>query len=149
MDIKRIVILFLLLLLFGWIVSKCSANDYCPEQETIYAHNKMGELYTEYGAYLNLYKSVGMKVNSSDIDKLNDIKLEVINLKTPECLDQAKYYVIESMNEVVSGLYLYKIGDTQGFINKMSEGSRLIALGDMELTKLRRCFPNCTKEDME
>lgn len=139
--------------LFVIILAACSSSkSYCPEQETIYAHNKLGEIYQLYADYLNLYKkytSVGGTIRYEDIQRINDVKQIAINLKTPECLDKAKYYMIDSMTATVGAFELALTGDTSGTTEQLIEGSRLISLADQELLKLRRCFPNCTKEDME
>ena len=60
-----------------------------------------------------------------------------------------KYYMIDSMSAGVGGLYFAQIGDTQGMTKQIVEMTRLESLVNQELLKLRRCSPNCTREDMK
>ena len=91
---------------------------------------------------------MGESIPTEDIQKLTEVKMMAVNLKTPECLDKANYYMIDAMTEMIGALYSAQMGDAPGALNKLIEGSRLISLADQELIKLRRCFPNCSREDM-
>ncbi len=129
-----------------------SYDSYCPEQETLYAYNELGRIYQLYADYIYLYEeyvNIGGTIGYEDIQKLNDVKLMAVNLKTPECLDKAKYYMIDSMTTTVGAFGLALTGDVSGATEQLIEGSRLVSLADQELLKLRRCFPNCTRKDME
>ena len=124
------------------------ANTYCPEQEATYAHNRLGEIYQQYADKMESYKflwDLGYDIETEQIQEINKIKMLAVNLKTPECLDKARFYMIDSITSVEGALYLAQIGDSQGAIEQLIEGSRLISLGDQELAKLRNCMPNCTK----
>jgi len=143
----------LLSMVMVMLLSGCESADtsYCPATVTSEAHNKLGEIYELFADYLNRYEQywdMGGSIHTEDIQKLNEVKMMAVNLKTPECLDKAKYYTIDSMNEVIGALYSAQMGDAPGVINKLTEGSRLASLADQELIKLRRCFPNCSREDM-
>jgi len=143
----------LLSMVMVMLLSGCESADtsYCPATVTSEAHNKLGEIYELFADYLNRYKQywdMGGSIHTEDIQKLNEVKMMAVNLKTPECLDKANYYMIDSMTEIIGAFYSGQMGDSPGVINKLTEASRLISLGDQEFIKLRRCFPNCSREDM-
>ena len=144
----------LLSMVMVMLLSGCESADtsYCPATVTSEAHNKLGEIYELYADCATRYTQywdMGESIPTEDIQKLSEVKMMAVNLKTPECLDKAKYYTIDSMNEVIGALYSAQMGDAPGgVINKLTEASRLISLSDQEFIKLRRCFPNCSREDM-
>ena len=144
----------LLSMVMVMLLSGCESADtsYCPKTVTSEAYNKLGEIYELFADYATRYKQywdMGESIPTEDIQKLSEIRMMAVNLKTPECLDKANYYMIDAMTEMIGALYSAQMGDAPGgVINKLTEASRLISLSDQEFIKLRRCFPNCSREDM-
>ena len=141
---RRLLIIALLL----FITSCVPNNSYCPEEEATYAHNKLGEIYQLYSDKMESHQffwDMGYSIETKQIQEINKIKMLAVNLKTPECLDKAKYYMIDSMSAVEGALHLAQVGDIQGMTEQLIEGSRLVSLADQELLEFRRCMPDCKK----
>lgn len=139
---KRVILIFIVLLL-----SACEpANTYCPEETTIQADNKLGDLFQIFEDYVKLYEKTGWNIYPEDIKRLEEVRTTTVNYETPECLDKAKYYLIKLMDASINGLYLYQVGDVNGVYDQMVKSNELSTLANEELTRIRRCLPNCKKE---
>lgn len=146
---KKIILISISLLLVI-INAGCETNSsYCPEYEAVEAHNRIGEIYQGFADYLDLCTVFGGRVSDDCIVNLLEIKQVMVNVETPECLDKTKYNLVDAMTLTIGALTLANNGDLTGATNDLVEASQLVSEADQEILKLRRCLPNCTKEDMK
>lgn len=144
------IIFILISLLLVLINTGCETNNsYCPENEAIETHNRIGEIYQGFADYLDLCTRIGGRISDDCFENLLEMKQVMVNTETPECLDEAKYKIIDSMTLTVGALSLSNNGDYVGATNNLVKASQLVSEADQEMLKLKRCLPGCTKEDMK
>lgn len=133
------------------LLSSCTPidNNYCPEITATKAHNQLGIYYDAFYSYVKLYETNNWSIYPEDIKRLEEVKADTLNLEVPECLDKSKFYLLKIMDTSISGLTMYMLGDPSGVLEQMTESTKLTTLANEELSKVRRCLPNCTREKMQ
>lgn len=85
---------------------------------------------------------------SPQIERLQEIKRETEDIEIPECLNDAKGYLIESMNYTIKGYIEFMSGGEDGAISlSIVNGKIFLSKYSDEMLRISSCAPNCDTEN--
>ncbi len=133
------IILIIIILLF-----LVSCNSYCPQSETKNSIEKLSLIESKWVDAFNLARSTPRIQLSQQVSALQTIKRDLDNLKLPDCLNQAKIFFGDSMDNAIEGFMAFmREASSSTVSNYMKIADDAHWNFGTQINKISNCLPNC------